>query len=386
MDFLNTFSTLATIIGGVTLVGTFIDYMLNHNTQHPNQKRNSLLSATISVSSLVVILIAQYIISPQSSVFTLAGLPFPGSTLKDNCHISITDFPHASAGSSIPSPQSNLSKQELTISGSSVLYSLFADGGKIFDQTNGTTTIVGKLDSSQGLRNLANDQSDIGLTDFYQRDDPESDIQAIPNLRDYQVAIAPLTLVVSQDLKDIIWNLTSQQIVSIFNGNIDNWRMIGGPDKPITVFNRRLGSGSRVTFEKYVLGTSETKDDLRARNTQALVDLIAKTPGSIGYAATSSLAKYEGKVFPICIDGFGATTGNINKGSYNFWSYEHAYVKLPKGQQLSPIVRSFMNYICSANFQNQDIPTHGLLRINQLLAQAKATHEEEYPLPLPCGS
>ncbi|HEX9070207.1 MAG TPA: substrate-binding domain-containing protein [Ktedonobacterales bacterium] len=385
MDFLSTLSTFGTILGVVTILGTFLDYMLNHNSEHPNRARNLRVTTALSAIVLLVILAAQYEVTPAASLLTLMpGVPFPGSTLRSGCHVSIYALPHIPATPSQAVAHPGLAGQSLDISGSSVLYGLFAGAGRQFDAANGTTTVVGKLDSSQGLSNLAAGQSQIGLTDFYQRDDPDASLQSVHDLKDYHVAVAPLTLLVSSDLKDVVWNLTTEQIVAIFSGSITDWRMVGGPDERITVFNRPLGSGTRLNFEKYVLGSSLPKDDLRARNTQALVQLMTKTRGAIGYAATNAIFQYPGKVYPICIDGYGATTASIVSGSYVFWSYEHAYVSQPKGQALPPVVKSYLDYVCSHAFQTADLPNVGFLRISQLSPAAMQTHEEEYPAAVPC--
>lgn len=63
-------------------------------------------------------------------------------------------------------------------------------------------------------------------------------------------------------------------------------------------------------------------------------------------------------------------------GSYVFWSYEHAYVSQPRGQALSPVVKRYLDYVCSHAFQTADLPSVGFLRISQLSPAAKQTHEE----------
>jgi phosphate transport system substrate-binding protein len=159
------------------------------------------------------------------------------------------------------------------------------------------------------------------------------------------------------------------------------WHSIGGPDEPITVYNRKAGSGTRVIFETYVLGFPVPTDDLRAQTTQALLALLARTPGSIGYAATSSVIHdTKDAIYPVCIDGYGATTANINSGHYQFWSFEHAYVKTP-----APVVRAFLRYVCGRPFQTADLPGAGFLRVGQLSGTALALHAEDYAAPQPCG-
>jgi phosphate transport system substrate-binding protein len=385
MDFTTTLTVFGTILGIVLALGGILNFVLNHNVDHPNRARNQIMSTVITVGTLLTILVVQYVVAPSTSLFTLPpNAPFPGSTLKA-CHVTLNDLPN---GTTPPVQRRTYTGVVLRIDGSSVLYNLFTDAAKQFDfdnaETSGATdTIVQKLDSGQGLSDVIDGISQIGLSDIFIRDDPDPTLQGGNALIDYQVAVAPFTLVVSADLQDVVQNLTTQQISDIFSGRVTNWRSIGGPNEPITVFNRKLGSGTRVIFEQYVLGTSISADDLRAPTTTALINAMEKTQGAIGYAATTSIrgSKYVGKIAPVCIDGYGATVANINAGKYLFWSYEHAYVKTP-----TPLVKNFLSLVCSPTFQQQNVIGEGFLQVKQLSSTALATHDQDYPQSQPCGS
>jgi len=386
MDFITTLTVFGTILGIVLALGGILNFVLNHNPDHPNRRSNQIMSAVITVGTLVTILVVQYFVAPATSLFTLPpNSNFPGSTLKA-CHITLNDLPN---GIQPPVQRKQYSGTVLRIDGSSVLYNLFTDAAKQFDFFNAessgeTDTVVEKLDSGQGIGDVIDGVSQIGLSDIFVRDDPDPTLQGGNALTDYQVAVAPFTLVVSADLQDVVQNLTTQQISDIFSGRVTNWRSIGGPNEPITVFNRKLGSGTRVIFEQYVLGTSISADDLRAPTTTALITAMEKTQGAIGYAATTSIRgkSYVGKIAPVCIDGYGATEANINAGKYLFWSYEHAYVKTPT----PTLVQNFLGLVCSSTFQSQDVIGEGFLRVKQLSSLALATHDQDYPQSQPCGS
>jgi phosphate transport system substrate-binding protein len=393
MDLASTFGLFLAILTGVGIFASTLNNLIPRETDAgpkpttptPSGARQPRGRAVpfATLALLIAALGVQYVAAPQTSIFTypfFPGIPFPGSTLAA-CHVQVSDLPLGVAKHAEPPLSETLSGQRLTLSGSSVLYSLFATAGKNFDLINNTSTTVNKLDSGQGLSDVAQGRTQIGLSDIYIQDDTDPNVQGATGLLDYQVAVAPFTMLVSSDLKDIVQNLTTQQIISIYGGKITNWRGVGGPDEPITVFNRRQGSGTRVTFEKYVLGISVPNDDLRAGTTQALITLMGRTRGAIGYAATPSVINSgAGKVFPICIDGYGATTANINRGVYLFWSYEHAYVKT-----LTEPDRAFLAFICGHDFQTEDVAGSGFLRSTQLSADAIATHLEDYPPPQQCA-
>lgn len=349
----------------------------------PARPRGRHLANNLTLAVAVLVFGAQYEVAPATSILTypfVPGVPFPGSTL-NACQVTVADFPQGNPVAAQPYFSESLAGQTLRISGSSVLYGLFTQAGGNFDLINATTTTVDRLDSTQGLQDVIAGRAQIGLSDIYVQDDPDSTVQSARGLVDYQVAVAPFTLLVSRDLKDVVRNLTTQQIIDIYSHKITNWRSIGGPDEPITAFNRKEGSGTRVNFEKYVLGISVPSDDLRARTTQGLISLIARTRGAIGYAATTSLIHANNAtVYPVCIDGYGATMDNINSGRYAFWSYEHAYIK-----NQTPLTSAFMAYVCGAAFQHQEVVGDGFLQPSLLKSDAVITHLDDYPQPQHCG-
>jgi phosphate transport system substrate-binding protein len=382
MEFITALTILGTMLGIVSVIGAALGYILRSS---PNSKFQGLhgLSRGIMFSLLVAALVGQYFLAPATSLFTfLPAVPFPGSTLHA-CSVQRTDLPSGPVAYSTAPLRLDVAGKSLTISGSSVLYSLIAHAGAEFDAQNSTTTSVAKLNSEEGLQDVIAGRAQIGLSDIYAEDDADPNVvESGRGLLDYQLAVSPFTLLVSDDLHQAIQNLTTSQIIDIFSGKLTNWHAIGGPDEPITVYNRKLGSGTRVIFEKYVLGFPVPNDDLRARTTQGLITLLARTPGSIGYAATSSIVHdTHDAIFPVCIDGVGATTANINSGRYMFWNYEHAYIKAP-----SDITLAFLQYICGHDFQTKDLPGAGFLTLNQLSGTAVALHADDYPPSQQCGS
>ena len=108
------------------------------------------------------------------------------------------------------------------------------------------------------------------------------------DLVDNQVAVVPFTLVVSQDISSQVENLTTQQIKDIYAGNITNWSQVGGPNEPITVVVRTKTSGTRATFDKFVVNDAKQTNDepagaQTADSTGELVTDISNSHGAIGY-------------------------------------------------------------------------------------------------------
>lgn len=85
-------------------------------------------------------------------------------------------------------------------------------------------------------------------------------------------------------------DLSIEQLRGIYTGTISNYRDVGISDQEIVVFSREEGSGTRAEFEQQVMGArSTTRLALLAPSSAAMVESVARTPGSIGYVSMSYL-------------------------------------------------------------------------------------------------
>lgn len=78
--------------------------------------------------------------------------------------------------------------------------------------------------------------------------------------------------------------LTMEQIDAIFSGTLENWKEIGGEDKKIIAVSREASSGTYGFFKEHVLRDKDYGPSvLLMPNTESIVDVVAQTPGAIGY-------------------------------------------------------------------------------------------------------
>ncbi|PWT78416.1 MAG: hypothetical protein C5B60_01185 [Chloroflexi bacterium] len=302
-----------------------------------------------------------------------------GSGTLTACHITTGDFSISGGGkSSAPA----LPAGTLSVDGSTALAPLFqqAAGNVSANSANSNKVSINITPngSGTGLNDVENGAVQIGMSDVFAQEKATA-TTTYSNLVDNEVAVVPFTLVVSQDISSEVGNLTSQQIKDIYAGKITNWSQVGGPNEPITVIVRTKTSGTRATFDKFVVNDTKQVNDepagaQTADTTGELVTDISNSSGAIGYTGTSFVLNHaqSGKIFPVCIDGFGATKDNINSGKYTFWNIEHAYTKgTPAGGSLTD---AFLQYINSPAFQNEDLASLGFLKVSELSSQARATH------------
>lgn len=256
----------------------------------------------------------------------------------------------------------------ITADGSSALQPLMQAAAAVFDQGNGTHSSINAGGSGKGLADVNNGAVQIGDSDLYQS------AKKISGLTDHQVGVVAFTLVVSSDISSKITNLTTQQIKDIYSGTDTNWNQVGGPSEAITVVNRPSTSGTRGTFDQYVLGgkienggTTLTQD-----NTGAVFQAVTSTPGSIGYVSTGfvTASSSASAPSPICIDGYKADATDIDSGNYKFWNIEHAYTKGPA----TGAVKALLQFVESSAVQTTLVPKLNFYSISSISASAIQSH------------
>ena len=110
-------------------------------------------------------------------------------------------------------------------------------------------------------------------------------------------------------------SLTRDQIRAIYAGEVQNWREVGGPDTPITVFTREDGSGTRAEFEALVMGDRPTAPLARiAPSGAAMRASVGDEPSAIGYLSTALLD--DPAVRALAVDGVTPTLAAIADASY----------------------------------------------------------------------
>ncbi len=109
--------------------------------------------------------------------------------------------------------------------------------------------------------------------------------------------VEPVEFIVARDAIAIIVNpenpvdrLTIDQLSDIYSGKINNWRQVGGEDRPIVRLSRETNSGTHVYFLEHVLrkGNKEDRtlfstDTLLLPSSEGISAEIRQNPNAIGY-------------------------------------------------------------------------------------------------------
>ena len=228
----------------------------------------------------------------------------------------------------------------ITASGSTALAPLVKSVAQSYSgKCSGATITVNLGGSKTGLANVEAGSVDIGNSDV------PANAQTQGDLVDHQVAVVVFGVIVNKGVG--VTNLTTDQVKMIYSGQATNWKQVGGPDLPIVVVSRPASSGTRATFQKYVLGGPETISgpaSLTTDSTGTVVTNVAQNNGAIGYAATGP-AMGNSSVTLVSLDNNAPTTDNVKTNTYKFWNIEHMYTK----GQPKPLAQALIDYMTSSD-------------------------------------
>lgn len=250
-------------------------------------------------------------------------------------------------GSSSTDSSSSDLEGTITAAGSSALKPLVDEASQKFIEKNPNVSItVDAGGSGEGLKQVSEGTVTIGNSDVSAEEKLDAD-QA-KELVDHQVCVVTMAPIVNKDVTEAgVKDLSTDQLIGIFTGQITNWKDVGGPDEDIVLVTRPSSSGTRATFEKYALnGNAEAENkSMETDDSGVLLKNVSDTKGAIGYVALSYLADNK-DVDAVSIDGVAPTLENTYNGTYKVWTMEHMYTK-GKGSKAD---KAFIKYIMSDDF------------------------------------
>ncbi|HCM90668.1 MULTISPECIES: phosphate ABC transporter substrate-binding protein PstS family protein [Vagococcus] len=239
--------------------------------------------------------------------------------------------------------------------GSSAMQPLVEAASEQYSSTNlGKFINVQGGGSGTGLSQVQSGAVEIGNSDLFAEEKKgiESD-----QLVDHQVAVVGLTPIVNKNVG--VKDIKKEDLKKIFTGKITNWKEVGGKDQKIVLLNRASGSGSRHTFEQWVLDGEESKNSQEQESTGMVRQIVSTTPGAISYVAFSYVTE---DVQTLTIDGVKPTEENVMKNDWFVWSYEHMYTK----GEAKGLTKDFLDYMLSDTVQNEIVPQLGYIPVSKM--------------------
>lgn len=200
--------------------------------------------------------------------------------------------------------------------------------------------------SAMGIQAAQSGAAEIGMADLVALP-PEAN-----GLKEIVVARDSIAVVVHPS--NPVKGITVDQIRSIFNGGLRNWKEVGGADKPISVVSREAGSGTRSSFEQIVGNINLLNDAIVQDSNGTIRETVANDPGAIGYLSHGLLNE---KIKAVEVDGAQCTEEAIMSGAYKL--VRPIFLLYKPG--VRPACAQFLEYVQSEEAQEL-IHQDGLIR------------------------
>ncbi|KIY22332.1 phosphate ABC transporter substrate-binding protein [Mesobacillus subterraneus] len=239
----------------------------------------------------------------------------------------------------------------LVISGSSAMQPLVAAAAEEFMAKNPDVDVqVNAGGSGTGLSQVAEGSVDIGNSDVFAEEK-----EGIPadELVDHKVAVVGMAAAVNPNVG--INDISKEDLIKVFTGEITNWKDLGGKDQKIVLVNRPDSSGTRATFVKYALDDKTPAEGVTEDSSNTVKKIISETEGAIGYLAFSYFT--DDSVTPLSVDGVEPTDENVQKGKFPIWAYQHSYTK----GEPNALAKAFIDYMMSDEIQTTLVKDQGYI-------------------------
>lgn len=240
----------------------------------------------------------------------------------------------------------------ITMAGSTSMEKLANAAAEAFMEKYPNVSVTAEFTgSSAGIEAVLADSVNIGNASRNLKDS-EKEAGAVENV----VAIDGIAVVL--DKANTVTDLTKDQLVSIYKGEIKNWSELGGQDAPIVVVGREAGSGTRGAFEEILEIADACAYANELDSTGAVMAKVASTPGAIGYV---SLDVVDDSVITASLEGVEATAETIKAGEY-FLSRPFVMATKSDVSEQDEVVQEFFNYLASDEGQEL-IKSVGLITV-----------------------
>lgn len=206
-----------------------------------------------------------------------------------------------------------------------------------------------KTRTSNVYQNLVDGKADVVFVA-----EPSEEDLAYAKSKGVELEIIPATssaFVFIVNSKNPVDNLTLDEIVKIYKGDITNWKEVGGDDEEIIPYQRPNGSGSQTAMIQLVMKDQDLMTAPKIQVEQemgGLIDAVAEYDNSkvaIGYSYfyfVNTMYKRD-TIKMIGINGVKPTLETIKDGSYPI--YTNGYIVIRKDEEEDSSARKWVNEV-----------------------------------------
>lgn len=138
------------------------------------------------------------------------------------------------------------------------------------------------------------------------------------NLIVYPLAYEPILILTNSN--NPISDISKEQVRSIFRGDIENWKEVGGKNAPIVVVTR-LHCKKRPGHWKTILPDAKQfrQERLNVKSAAAMVQRVTDFKSAIGHTGSTWKFKKTDKIKVLTVGGVAPTAENLHNGTYPFF-------------------------------------------------------------------
>jgi phosphate transport system substrate-binding protein len=228
---------------------------------------------------------------------------------------------------------------QLSINGSTTVLPIAQEVAEAYMKENpGINISIAGTGSGNGIKAVIDGMTHIGMSSRWIKDNE------VKNAFDNGIYVVPFAIALDSIIPVVhpsnpLKNLTSEQLRNIYNGNITNWKDVGGEDRPIVSISRDSSSGTYGVWVDVAL-----KGDRVSPRTQllpsngAIVQAVSGNPNAIGYIGIGYMNE---NLKALSLDNIEPTFENAASGEFpisrTLWLFTDNW---PKGEILK-----FMNFM-----------------------------------------
>ncbi|MBV9463886.1 MAG: PstS family phosphate ABC transporter substrate-binding protein [Verrucomicrobiae bacterium] len=179
--------------------------------------------------------------------------------------------------------------EDISVKGSDTVLPLGQKWAEVYMKKNpGTSVQVTGGGSGTGIAALLNGTIDICNASRPMKPAEIADFAKKFKTRphEYKIAMDGLSVYVNEGCP--LKKISIPQLEQVFTGKATNWKDIGGPDAPISLYGRENSSGTYEFFKEHILkGKDFAASTKTMPGTAAIIEAVAKDPNAIGYGGVA---------------------------------------------------------------------------------------------------
>ncbi len=214
--------------------------------------------------------------------------------------------------------------------------------------------------SGTGLSKISEAAVDIGNSDIFAEEKEGVDAT---NLVDHKVAVVGMAPVSHPETG--VTDITTEELIAVFTGDIKNWKELGGNDQDIIVINRAQGSGTRATFEAFALNGEQPIAAQEQDSSGTVRKIVSETPGAISYLAFSY---FDQTTTALQVNGVVPNRENVESNEWKIWAYQHMYTN----GEATGLAKELIDYILSDDIQETLLPEMDYLPVTGMQVERDA--------------